>query len=312
MKKKISILTGPTASGKSSIALYLAKTHNCEIVSCDSAQIYKKMNIGTAKPSKAELLEVAHHMIDICEISDSYSVADYKRDASRVFDEVWNRGSRVLVTGGTGLYIDALIHDMEFLEEDKAIGKYYDKYLEEHGKQALYNLLYQRDIDAALSTHPNNTKRVARYLSLLHNFSGTLAEYQKARLRINPDLDFDIYVLDPDRPFLYEKINSRVDQMIKDGLIEEVEDIIKDESLIDTNAMQAIGYKEIVAYLKGQTSLEEAVDLLKQNTRNYAKRQVTWFKRYIKLEDSDRVKVKYIKRDEDTSLEDILKEISFD
>ncbi len=312
MKKKISILTGPTASGKSSIAIYLAKTFNCEIVSCDSAQIYKKMDIRTAKPNKAELLEVRHHMIDICEISDSYSVADYKKDASRIFDDIWKRGSRVLVTGGTGLYIDALVHDMEFLEEDKAIGKYYDNYLKEYGKQALYNLLYQRDIDAALSTHPNNTKRVARYLSLLHNFSGTLAEYQKARLRINPDLDFDIYVLDPDRPFLYEKINSRVDQMIEDGLIEEVEDIIKDESLIETNAMQAIGYKEIVAYLKGQTSLDEAVDLLKQNTRNYAKRQVTWFKRYIKLEDSDRVKVKYIKRDEDTSLEDILKEISFD
>jgi len=178
--KKVIIITGPTASGKSSVALTLAKKIDGEIVSADSMQVYRKMNIGTAKPTKNELNEVKHHMIDICEIDQDYSVAQYKKQATDSINDIIYRKKTPIITGGTGLYLDSLIYNIDFKQERQSNREYYEQYLKNNGKDSLYNLLLQRDPDAALSTHPNNTKRVIRYLDILSGFEGTLEEYKKA------------------------------------------------------------------------------------------------------------------------------------
>lgn len=277
---KALIVTGPTASGKSEIALILAKRLNGEIVSADSMQIYRKMDIGTAKPDLFQLNEVRHHMIDIIDIEDNYSVARYKDEAIKCVKEILSRSKVPIITGGTGLYIDSLLYGISFNNEYPENKNRFELYLKENGKEELFKLLLERDEQAALTTHPNNTKRVIRYLDILSRFKGTLSEYKQQAIKNDSGIDFNVFVLNPSRDKLYERIESRVDIMIEKGLIEEVLSILK--SQIDSNctSMQAIGYKEVVKYLDGYCTYDEMIRILKMNTRNYAKRQITWFKRY--------------------------------
>ena len=277
---KALIVTGPTASGKSEIALILAKRLNGEIVSADSMQIYRKMDIGTAKPDLFQLNEVKHHMIDIIDIEDNYSVARYKDEAIKCIKDILSRSKVPIITGGTGLYIDSLLYGISFNNEYPENKNRFELYLKENGKEELFKLLLERDEQAALTTHPNNTKRVIRYLDILSRFKGTLSEYKQQAIKNDSSVDFNVFVLNPPRDKLYERIESRVDIMIEKGLIEEVLSILK--SQIDSNctSMQAIGYKEVVKYLDGYCTYDEMIRILKMNTRNYAKRQITWFKRY--------------------------------
>ncbi|HOD92818.1 MAG TPA: tRNA (adenosine(37)-N6)-dimethylallyltransferase MiaA [Clostridia bacterium] len=273
------IITGPTASGKSAIALSLAKKINCEIVSADSMQIYKTMNIGTAKPSKHEMSIVKHHMIDLCDIGQDYSVAQYKDEALACITDIIKRKKTPIIVGGTGLYLDALLLNIEFPQGKISNRNFFEDYLNKHGKTQLYNLLLERDKQAALTTHPNNTKRVIRYLDILSEYEGNLEEYKKNALNNVSGLNFHIYILDMPRDMLYKRIEDRVDIMLKSGLVKEVSDIISYND-ISSNALSAIGYKEVIKYLRGYCTYEEMITLLKKNTRNYAKRQITWFKKY--------------------------------
>lgn len=277
---KALIVTGPTASGKSDIAIKIAKKLNGEIVSADSMQIYKKMDIGTAKPDLFQLNEVKHHMIDIIDIEDNYSVARYKDEAIKCIKDILSRSKVPIITGGTGLYIDSLLYGISFNNEYPENKNRFELYLKENGKEELFKLLLERDEQAALTTHPNNTKRVIRYLDILSRFKGTLSEYKQQAIKNDSGIDFNVFVLNPSRDKLYERIESRVDIMIEKGLIEEVLSILK--SQIDSNctSMQAIGYKEVVKYLDGYCTYDEMIRIFKMNTRNYAKRQITWFKRY--------------------------------
>ena len=274
------IITGPTASGKSSVSLSLCERVNGEIVSADSMQIYRYIDIGTAKPNKKELNKVRHHMIDICDIAHNYSVAQYKKAAVDCINDIINRKKIPIITGGTGLYLDALLYNIDFHKEEKSNRDYFENYLKNNGKDKLYHLLMKRDAAAALSTHPNNTKRVLRYLDILSNYEGTLDEYKKNALNNSGSFIFSMYILEMPREELYLRIEKRVEDMLKAGLVEEVEGILNSGYDTNCNALSAIGYKEIVEYLRGFCTYEEMVKILKQNTRNYAKRQITWFKKY--------------------------------
>lgn len=274
------IITGPTASGKSSVSLSLCERVDGEIVSADSMQVYRYMDIGTAKPNKKELNKVRHHMIDICDIAHNYSVAQYKKAAVDCINDIINRKKIPIITGGTGLYLDALLYNIDFHKEEKSNRDYFENYLKNNGKDKLYHLLMKRDAAAALSTHPNNTKRVLRYLDILSNYEGTLDEYKKNALNNSGSFIFSMYILEMPREELYLRIEKRVEEMLKAGLVEEVEGILNRGYDTNCNALSAIGYKEIVEYLRGLCTYEEMVNILKQNTRNYAKRQITWFKKY--------------------------------
>ncbi len=303
MKQAI-IITGPTASGKSAIALKIAEKLNGEIVSADSMQIYRKMDIGTAKPDKHEMLKIKHHMIDICDIEQNYSVAQFKKDATKCINNIRMNNKMPIITGGTGLYIDSLLFNVSFDDIKVSNRSYYEEYLKDNGKEALYELLIKRDIQAALSTHVNNTKRVIRYLDILSSFSGTLEEYKKKALENISKNRYFIYVIDLPRETLYKRINDRVDIMLQNGLVKEVTDILRYGYDISCNALSAIGYKEVIEYLRGYCTYDEMVSILKQNTRNYAKRQITWFKKYkdaklidaLKYEDAEEI-ASYIKSD---------------
>lgn len=274
------IITGPTASGKSSVSLSLCERVNGEIVSADSMQIYRYMDIGTAKPNNKDLNKVRHHMIDICDIGHNYSVAQYKKAAIDSINDIINRKKIPIITGGTGLYLDALLYNIDFHNEGTNNRDYFENYLINNGKDKLYDLLMKRDLAAALSTHPNNTKRVLRYLDILSSYEGTLEEYKRNALNNSGSLKFSMYILEMPREELYLRIEKRVEDMLKAGLVEEVEGILNSGYDTNSNALSAIGYKEIVEYLRGFCTYEEMVKILKQNTRNYAKRQITWFKKY--------------------------------
>lgn len=277
---KVFVITGATASGKSDLALKLAEKINGEIVSADSMQVYRKMNIGTAKPELKDMEHIPHHMINVCDIGEEFSVARYKQEALLCINDILMRKKIPIITGGTGLYIDSLVYGISFDQEKQNNKAIYEQYLNENGTDKLYELLLECDAQAAIGIHPNNTKRVIRYLDILSRFDGTLKEYKSKALQPEAGLDFEIIVLNPPRDILYKRIEDRVDIMLKKGLVDEVIDIIKDKKVIKSNALQAIGYKEIIMYLRGYCTYDEMVLVLKKNTRNYAKRQIAWFKRY--------------------------------
>ena len=278
--KKVLVIAGPTASGKSDMALEVCKRCNGEIVSADSMQVYRGMDIGTAKPKKDDMMSVSHHMIDICDPSEDYSVAQYCISAKMAINDILYREKLPVVTVGTGLYIDSLVLGITYRKEQEDKRGMYEEYLEINGKEALYGLLKKRDEAAAASTHMNNTKRVIRYLEILEKYDGPLSEYKKEALSKEPGYDYRIIILDPDREYLYDRVNTRVDMMLHEGLVDEVKELLHDKDIRDSNAMQAIGYKEVIGYLNGNMTYDEMEELIKKNTRNYAKRQVTWFRRY--------------------------------
>lgn len=288
MKEKIYAIVGPTASGKSRLALEIAERFDGEIVSCDSMQIYKRMNIGTAKPTEAEMARVRHHMIDVAEPTDSFSCADYVTQADKVIRDIHSRGKTPIICGGTGLYLDALIRGADFKEgiTDDAVRAELMEYARVNGADELYRQLEAVDPESAAATHPNNVKRVVRALEI-YRLCG-IPKSQLDKESREGEARFDVSCVGlfySQRDVLYERIERRVDMMLDEGLEHETRELLA-EGVFERNATaaQAIGYKELLSYIKGEESLGEAVDRLKTATRRYAKRQITWFsaKDYVK------------------------------
>ncbi len=283
-RQKIVCVVGPTASGKTDFAINLALERNGEVVSCDSMQIYRYMNIGTAKPSPEEMRGVPHHMMDFVDPRDSYSVAEFVKDARECIEDILRRGKLPILCGGTGLYIDSIVNQIEFSEEetDFAYREDLKKLAEEKGVEAVHRLLQESDPVAAEQIHPNNVKRVIRALEIQKTTGMTKTEADY-RARKTPIYDAEIYGMDLEREELYRRIDLRVDNMMEMGLLEEVEDLLKRGIPKTATAMQAIGYKELVDYFDGTQSLQECVEKIKQESRRYAKRQLSWFRRNKKI-----------------------------
>ncbi len=279
-KPNIVCVVGPTASGKTAYAIEIAKQRDGEIVSCDSMQIYRYMNIGTAKATDEEQKEVPHHMIDFVHPNTDYSVADYAEDAKKCIEDILKRGKLPVICGGTGLYLDAVVKGIEFSEEkrDDAYREYLWSVAENQGADAVFGLLKEKDPVEAEKVHPNNVKRVIRALEICKTTGMTKTEADKLAV-VGSQYNAELIGLLMDREHLYERINKRVDIMMEQGLIEEVKALLDMGIRRDSTAMQAIGYKEIVTHLDGNCTLKEAIDKIKQESRRYAKRQMTWFKR---------------------------------
>jgi len=280
MKPKVIVICGPTASGKTALSIELAKKMDGEIVSADSMQIYKDMDIGSAKPTKEEMDGIKHYLLDFVSPEDRYSVADYKKDATLAINEIIQKGKTPIVVGGTGLYIDSLIYNIDYpeIEFDEEYRKSLEKRAEEEGLQKLYEEAKQIDEQAMKNISQNDQKRILRVLELYHQTGKTKTEQEIESRKNEVPYDYYVFALNMDREKLYDRINKRVDIMVEQGLIEEVESIIKKYSSYPT-AMQALGYKEIKEYLNRDTTKEEAIETVKQETRRYAKRQLTWFRK---------------------------------
>ena len=283
-KPKILCVVGPTASGKTDYAVELALKCGGEVVSCDSMQIYKHMDIGTAKPTADEMKGVKHHMIDIIEPNESFSVARFSEMARECIDDILLRGKTPVLCGGTGLYFDSTINNINFIQmdTDEEYRKDLESAAKEFGNEYVYKILKRVDEESAESIHPNNLKRVIRALEIYKTTGKKKSELDKEQLS-EPLYEPEITGLMRDREVLYDRINKRVDIMMEKGLVEEVSELIKMGIDTDATSMQAIGYKEIIEYLDGKASLSGAVDKIKRESRRYAKRQLTWFKRNEKI-----------------------------
>ncbi len=280
--KKIAMaILGPTAVGKSHIALEVAKKIGGEILSCDSMQIYRGMDVGTAKPSLQEQKEVPHHMIDVVDPKTPYSVAMYQKEAKKKMAAILERNRMPLVSGGTGLYFHSLLYDMDFAAPPQ--NERYRQHLyameKEKGSGFLHDRLNQKDPFAARRIHPHNTKRIVRALENLQTTGEATPSMEKIQ-SLSPDYQWLLFGLRRDREELYERINNRVDVLMKRGLKEEVASLLNQGCRATDMAMKGIGYKELVDHLEGRCALDEAVETVKKNTRHYAKRQMTWLKRY--------------------------------
>ncbi|GAA0366258.1 tRNA (adenosine(37)-N6)-dimethylallyltransferase MiaA [Bacillus horti] len=284
MKQPLVSIIGPTSVGKTDLSIHIAKRLQGEIISGDSMQVYKGMDIGTAKVTQEEMQEVPHHLIDILEPNESFSVSDFQSLASEKISEICERGKVPILVGGTGLYVQSITHGFSFAENgnNDIIRKKWNDYLEEHGADALYEQIQQRDPEFAKTLHPNNARRVIRALEVLEVTGQSMAQFQGDWQNESP-YQLVMLGLTMDREKLYQRINRRVDQMLQDGLIEELQGLLEQGVPLSAQSFQAIGYKEIMPYLKGECTKEEAVDLLKRNTRRFAKRQLTWFRRVSEI-----------------------------
>lgn len=279
-KGKVVAVVGPTASGKTALAISIAERFGGEVVSCDSMQIYKHMDIGTAKPTAEEQHKIPHHMIDIAEPWESYSVATFVKTARAHIDGILSRGRLPVLAGGTGLYIDSIINNIEFADygSDEGYRAELHRLAKEKGAEYVHGLLAEKDPAAAEKIHQNNLRRVIRALEICRLSGKTFTEMNEMSRR-EPVYDALIFGLNVDRQTLYDRINNRVDDMIAAGLENEVKNILDIGVGRDTTAMQAIGYKEFIDYFEGRATLDETVEKIKQESRRYAKRQLTWFKR---------------------------------
>ena len=268
----ILIFFGPTGSGKTDVAVSLAHHFNAPIINADAFQIYQDMNIGTNKIKKDDPDYKRHYLLDIKTPNESYSVKEYQDDFRKVYDSLKDKYPTIIVSGGTGLYIRAALFDYKFLDEEVSSHDY-----SSYSNEELYKMLQEQDYEASKKIHVNNRKRIIRALDLIANNGVKKSELIASQEHkvIYPDVEF--LFLNPDRETLYDAINKRVDKMVDEGLVDEVKNLLNKYQL-STTARQAIGYKEIIDYLEGETSLEEAIELIKKRTRNYAKRQVTFFK----------------------------------
>ncbi len=280
-KNPLVIIAGPTASGKSSLSVGLAKKLDGEIISADSMQVYKNMDIGSAKISLEEMESVPHHMIDIIEPVEDYNVTLFKEKAKECAAQITERGHLPIIVGGTGFYIQALLYDIDFKEEDA--DRSYRKELEEeakkNGNESLYKRLVEIDSASAQKIHPNNTKRLIRALEYFHLTGEPISGHNELMRRKDSPYSFCYFVLYKDREKLYENIEKRVDGMMEQGFLQEVEALKKSGVTRRMTSMQGLGYRELYDYLEGKYPLEEALRLIKRNTRHFAKRQLTWFKR---------------------------------
>lgn len=280
IKPKVVVICGPTASGKTALSIELAKKINGEIISCDSMQIYKDMNIGTAKPTKEEMQGIKHYLVDYVLPTKRYSVADYKRDAEKSIKKILEKGKVPIIVGGTGLYVDSLIYNIEYpeIKFDEQYREKLEKEVEEKGLENLYKEAKKIDPIAVEKISKTDKKRLLRILEIYHATGKTKTEQEIISRRNEPEYDYKVYALLWDREKLYDRINLRVDLMIKQGLIEEVKSILEKYNTFPT-AMQGLGYKEVVQYLNGELTKEEMIEKVKQETRRYAKRQMTWFRK---------------------------------
>ena len=292
-KPKILAIAGPTASGKSALAVTLAEMLGGEIISCDSMQIYRRMDIGTAKPTAEETSRVPHRMVDVVEPECDFSCADYVKMAKDEVSDVLGGGRIPVFCGGTGLYLDAFLRGSDFAETrvDNALREELRAFAEREGNEALHEQLRKIDPESAEEIHPNNVKRVIRAIEIYRTGGKTKSELDRLSKECKSEYDALVIALRyNDRALLYERIDQRVDKMLEDGLIEETRALL-DEGIFEKNstASQAIGYKEMLGFIKGEATLAEATELLKGATRRYAKRQMTWFssKDYVKWIDAD-------------------------
>lgn len=268
--KKVIVITGPTGVGKTKFSIELAKELNTEIINGDAYQIYKYMDIGTAKPTEAEKQDIPHHLMDFLDPLESFSICDYQKLVRDKIEEFHNKKMIPIITGGSGLYIDSVLYDYRFTEDARNIED--EKKYDHLSNDELHNILKTLNPESADKIHPNNRKRVLRAIELAE--SGTNNEDRKQKH--NKMYDFLLIFLNDDREVLYERINNRVDEMITNGLLEEVKSLYPDK--LSSQAVKAIGYQEIYDYLDNKISLEEAINLIKQHSRNYAKRQMTWYR----------------------------------
>lgn len=281
MKKPIVVLTGPTAVGKTELSIQLAKVIGGEIISADSMQVYKHMDVGSAKITLEEMDGVRHYLVDELEPFDEFHVVKFQEYAQKYLNEIYAHGKIPIIAGGTGFYIQALLNDIDFTEQesDSAYRKELEALAEEHGNQYLHDRLKEVDPESAEAIHPNNRKRVIRALEFYQETGRKISEHNaKEQMRTSP-YNFAYFVLNDERSHLYKRIDARVDKMIEDGLEAEVRRLKEMGCTKDMVAMQGIGYKEMLSYLDGSYSLEEAVYIIKRETRHFAKRQITWFKR---------------------------------
>lgn len=284
MKKPLILIAGPTASGKTKTSVLLAQAIGGEIISADSMQIYKQMNIGTAKVKPEEMDGVPHYMIDELEASENCNVAWFKNKVCSYIDAIHAKGKIPILVGGTGFYINAILFDTQFeeTESDDTYRKSLQKLSEEKGVLYVHEMLEAVDPISAATIHPNNNKRVIRALEYYHQTGSPISAHNESekekRIQQESPYDYTFFVLDMDRTTLYNRINQRVDQMIEEGVVEEVRYFYNQGLSEDLTAMKAIGYKEFFPYFRGQLSLDICIDKLKQNTRQYAKRQLTWFR----------------------------------
>lgn len=279
-KPKVIVICGPTASGKTALSIELAKQINAEIVSCDSMQIYKEMDIGTAKPTKEEMQGIKHYLIDCVEPTRRYSVAEYKKDAEKAIEEIIKNRKTPIVVGGTGLYVDSLIYSIEYpeIEFDQDYRNELEQIANEKGLDALYEMAKKIDPKAIEKISQNDKKRIMRILEIYKATGKTKTEQEIESRKNESKYEYKVFAIDMPREILYERINKRVDIMIEQGLIKEVEELIKKYNTFPT-AMQGLGYKEVVEYLEGKISKEEMIEKIKMETRRYAKRQLTWFRK---------------------------------
>ena len=279
-KPKVIVICGPTASGKTALSIQLAQKINGEIISSDSMQIYKDMNIGTAKPDKQEMQGIKHYLLDFVEPNQRYSVADYKKDAENAIEDILQKGKVPIIVGGTGLYVDSLIYGIEYpnIEFDENYRKKLEKRAEKEGLEKLYEEARKIDPQAMEKISRNDQKRILRVLEI-YNATGKTKTEQEIESRKNEvQYDYRVFAINMDREKLYDRINKRVDIMIQKGLIEEVENLLKKYNEFPT-AMQGLGYKEVVEYLQGKVLKEDMIENIKRESRRYAKRQITWFKK---------------------------------
>lgn len=281
-EKKIPLLviTGPTAAGKTSTAIKVARLKNGEIVSADSMLVYRYMDIGTAKPSKEEQRLVPHHMIDIVNPDDDFNVALYQRKAKKIIEKIYKRKKLPILAGGTGLYIRSVIDNYNFSQakENKELRERLKYEAERYGSEVLHRRLREVDDESAARLHPNDTRRIIRALEVYYQTGKPICQHWKKKID-SEKYRLAIFGLTMERKLLYRRINERVEKMIAEGLIEEVKWLLQNGYGPHLTSMKGLGYKEIAAYLNGRISLDEAVYLLKRNTRRFAKRQLTWFRR---------------------------------
>ena len=281
-RKPLIILAGPTAVGKTSLSIRLAKETGGEIISADSMQVYRHMDIGSAKITKEEMEGVPHYLVDVLEPEEEFNVVRFQQMAKEAAERIWEKGKIPLVVGGTGFYIQALLYDIDFTENDG--DESYRRQLEqkasdEEGASELYEILKTVDPKAAQEIHPRNIKRIIRALEFYHQTGKKISEHNETQRQKESPYNYAYFVLTDERGRLYERIDRRVDLMMEQGLLDEVRYLKERGVRKDSTAMQGLGYKELYAYLEGEYPLDEAVRIIKRDTRHFAKRQLTWFKR---------------------------------
>lgn len=288
IKPPLLILVGPTAVGKTALSLQLAERFNCEIISGDSMQVYRGMDIGTAKASPQERAAVPHHLIDIREPHEPFSVSDFHKLATATIADIHRRGKLPFIVGGTGLYIQSVCYNYSYDDSgaDDEIRGRWRAYALEHGAQALHDRLREVDPATADRLHPNDQRRIIRALEIAETSGSTLAEQLERQTRVSP-YDCLFIGLTMEREQLYKRIGQRVDLMMSEGLVAEAEELLQRGVDQTATAMQAIGYKEMAAYLAGRLELSEAVELIKRDSRRFAKRQLSWFRRMNEIEWTD-------------------------